>query len=472
MSSNFARSLTELFKINDQTVVDDVLLNRLLGTLEARFKPLEAQRGDLDTAIAQVRQVGLDRINEVLTPAISDVLEIQERGFLIANSATPATLVDGDLLTFVVTDEAQRALFTPSPFTALTREATPDDYGVARTIAYDSETGEYLCEVLSVSGAPGPHEDWVIGALAGPTIAMIEILAQVLAARDTASGARDTAVTKAGEATAAAATAMAKAVIATDKAAEAAASAVAAATFNPASYYTKAACDALLAALAPTASPALTGNPTAPTQAAGNNSTRLATTAFVQGEKASPALTGIPTAPTAAGGTNTTQIATTAFVQAALTALIASAPGALDTLNELATALGNDPNFATTMTNALAAKAPLASPTFTGDIQHNGRVRGNVTAMAALDIDCSQGNYFTKTINGASTFTFSNVPAGAYGFILRLVHTSGAITWPASVRPPEAGWPTLTTGKVHLFIFETDDAGANWRGAVLPNYSA
>ena len=60
----------------------------------------------------------------------------------------------------------------------------------------------------------------------------------------------------------------------------------------------------------------ITGNPTAPTQSAGNSSTRLATTAFVQGEKASPTFTGTPAAPTAATTTDTTQIATTAFVQA------------------------------------------------------------------------------------------------------------------------------------------------------------
>lgn len=73
---------------------------------------------------------------------------------------------------------------------------------------------------------------------------------------------------------------------------------------------------------APLASPALTGTPTAPTPTAGDSSTKIATTAFVQGELgdyaplASPALTGTPTAPTAATSTNTTQIATTAFVKA------------------------------------------------------------------------------------------------------------------------------------------------------------
>lgn len=82
---------------------------------------------------------------------------------------------------------------------------------------------------------------------------------------------------------------------------------------------------------------------------------------------ASPAFTGNPTAPTPATSDNDTSLATTAFVQAVVAALINAAPGALDTLDELAAAMGDDANFATTVTNALALKAPLASPTFTGD---------------------------------------------------------------------------------------------------------
>ncbi|HHW3536612.1 phage tail protein [Escherichia coli] len=72
--------------------------------------------------------------------------------------------------------------------------------------------------------------------------------------------------------------------------------------------------------------------------------------------KESPALTGRPTAPTAEGKDSSTQIANTAFVQAAIAALVGSSPEALDTLNELAAALGNDPNFATTVTNSLSGK--------------------------------------------------------------------------------------------------------------------
>ena len=116
---------------------------------------------------------------------------------------------------------------------------------------------------------------------------------------------------------------------------------------------------------APKASPTFTGTPTAPTQTKTDNSTNLSTTAHVKSVVAdyaplsSPALTGKPTAPTAAQTANDTQLANTAFVKAAIAALVASSPEALDTLNELAAALGNDPNFATTMTNALAGKQPL-----------------------------------------------------------------------------------------------------------------
>ncbi|MGC5979564.1 phage tail protein [Escherichia coli] len=146
--------------------------------------------------------------------------------------------------------------------------------------------------------------------------------------------------------------------------------------------------------------PTFTGEPKAPTPAAGNNTTRIATTEFVQAaitalingapatldtlkeiaaainndpkfsttinnalalkaSLSSPALTGTPTAPTAAQSVNNTQIATTAFVKSAIAGMVGSAPAALDTLNELAAALGNDPNFATTMLNALAGKQPL-----------------------------------------------------------------------------------------------------------------
>ena len=106
------------------------------------------------------------------------------------------------------------------------------------------------------------------------------------------------------------------------------------------------------------ASPTFTGTVTIPAGASISGFALLA----------SPALTGIPTAPTAAASTNTTQVATTAFVRAEVAALVNSAGATLDTLGEIATALGNDAALSTTLTNSIALKAPLASPTFTGTV--------------------------------------------------------------------------------------------------------
>ena len=83
---------------------------------------------------------------------------------------------------------------------------------------------------------------------------------------------------------------------------------------------------------------------------------------------ASPAFTGTPTAPTATAGTNTTQIATTQYVRTEVANLVNSAPGALDTLDELAAALGDDASFASTVTASIGLKAPLDSPAFTGTV--------------------------------------------------------------------------------------------------------
>lgn len=133
----------------------------------------------------------------------------------------------------------------------------------------------------------------------------------------------------------------------------------------------------------------------------------------------SPSFTGIPTAPTASVNTDTTQLATTSFVQ-----------------NQI-----------------------------------DYRFVRNIIIVPALDIDCSLGNYYTKTIGADSTFTFSNAPSDvAYAFTLELTHNSGNVTWPTSVKWRKDTAPTLTTGKTHLFVFVTDNGGSRWRGSELVDY--
>lgn len=122
----------------------------------------------------------------------------------------------------------------------------------------------------------------------------------------------------------------------------------------------------LAGSLLTSASPSMNGTAAAGTATVPARADHVHPTDTSRAPLNSPTFTGVPAAPTAAGGTNTTQIATTAYVRGEISSLVASAPATLDTLNELATALGNDANFSTTVTNSLALKAPLASPAFTG----------------------------------------------------------------------------------------------------------
>ena len=117
------------------------------------------------------------------------------------------------------------------------------------------------------------------------------------------------------------------------------------------------------------------------------NTTNIAAKA----DLASPTFTGTPEAPTATAGTNTTQIATTAFVTGAISDLTDSAPGALDTLNELAAALGDDANFSTTVTNSIADKLPLGGGTLTGDLTLSGDPDANLKAATKQYVDSNKG---------------------------------------------------------------------------------
>lgn len=131
-------------------------------------------------------------------------------------------------------------------------------------------------------------------------------------------------------------------------------------------------------------------------------------------------------------------------------------------------ALSTSGSIATTSTLAVG-QSSAASNT---DLDLAGTYAQTVVAVSALDIDCSTGNYFTKTINANSTFTVSNVPSSrSYSFVLELEHTSGTITWFSGVEWPNGTAPTLTTGKTHFFIFHTDNGGTRWRASSLINYT-
>jgi hypothetical protein len=136
--------------------------------------------------------------------------------------------------------------------------------------------------------------------------------------------------------------------------------------------------------------------------------------------KASPALTGTPTAPTAAAATNTTQIATTAFVQTAVSNLVDSAPGALNTLNELAAALGDDASFSTTMTTALGNRLRIDTNAqgLTATQKSNGRTNLGLGTLATL----STVNAATITDNSVGAAELNVTGNGSNGQVLARLH--------------------------------------------------
>jgi hypothetical protein len=157
---------------------------------------------------------------------------------------------------------------------------------------------------------------------------------------------------------------------------------------------------------------------------------------------ASPVLTGNPTAPTQPVGNSSTRLATTAFVQAALAALVDSSPAALDTLNELAAALGDDPNFATTVTNALAGKAAVAQEAWQTPTLLNSWVNFGAPYTSAAYYKDTIGVVRLKGMVKSGTTTtvmtlpvgyrpdatlrFASVYNGAFGYVQ--VDSSGNVT--------------------------------------------
>ena len=178
--------------------------------------------------------------------------------------------------------------------------------------------------------------------------------------------------------------------------------------------------------------------------------TTSATAIALKANIASPALTGTPTAPTAAAGTNTTQVATTAFVGTAVSALVASAPAALDTLNELATALGNDANFSTTLTTNLGLKAPKADPTFTGTVAlpASSSVTLGGTALSTTLATKADNNSVINVMSGSHTIVTADVNN------IREMSGGGTITIPAdnSFWPVGAVVDVLQTGSSQVTV--------------------
>jgi hypothetical protein len=168
----------EDLRVRDAQELDRDFFNRRFRLIAETFGQLGQEvtsvTGDTDRLVA----LGLTRVNEVLGPLLSKVQAVSENGFLVATSETSLTITAGLQSTLVITDPPQRDLFSPTPYVLLTRQAegTQDDYAVLRVEDFNRTNGGLAFEVILVNGSIGDaaHDDWVISATAGISVAVLE----------------------------------------------------------------------------------------------------------------------------------------------------------------------------------------------------------------------------------------------------------------------------------------------------------
>lgn len=227
--------------------------DRLMRELHARFNELEKVLPPLEAAEALVLNVGLGRVNEVLLPAFEVIAELANLGLLFeAQSENAVTIAEGPS-TFII-PEAKRNQFSPASHLAFVSEGDSTKQMYGTRVSYDRETGELIADISAIDGE-GTFDDWQISVSIPPGVVPPNAFEAII---NGAPGTLDTL----GEI---------------------------AAAFNDDPDF--------LVGLAPKASPALTGTPTAPTASLEVNTTQIATTAFVQGVVAAAA----PEAPDLSG---------------------------------------------------------------------------------------------------------------------------------------------------------------------------
>ncbi|HHR0069101.1 TPA: phage tail protein [Escherichia coli] len=177
-------------------------------------------------------------------------------------------------------------------------------------------------------------------------------------------------------------------------------------------------------------------------------------------QKHNPTFTGEPKAPTPAAGNNTTRIATTAFVQAAITALINGAPDTLDTLKEIAAAINNDPQFSATINNALSGKQPLdetlthlSGKDVAGLLAYLGLGELSIAGVSGGSLTASGYITIPMIINGARRalyiqwggFTGNTDSSGSNGIY---ENSNITVTWPVAF--PNAVFQVITGGSADV----------------------
>ena len=417
-----------------------------LAAIENISASLVELQADLARSADEIVAVALD-------PVIATIAEKASLGALLTASSVSEATVSLGVKSFFIAPAGARAMFAPAYMLTIT---ATDDAAVtmyARKVSYEVETGELVVEVLAAFGA-GTRTSWTIapgslaamanaisvasvsGEIPGPTLQAA--LGQIGAALENRQPLDDTL------------TALAGLSLTNDKVIGTNAAG------NPAQFPVSSFGKTLLA----------------------TGSGEALRSSLQVAPLVSPALSGTPTAPTASTAADSNQIANITAVRAAVAGLVASSPAALDTLQELAAALGNDANFAATITTALAEKQPLAaaltslaaaaSGTNKADLRIGlGAVFGGVAPFpSAAGLGLSDGTFNDITAPGVYTIAgiWTDGPSGAgaatYSGLLEVRTRSLGNFFVQTYR--------ATTGRVYRRIATAPPAWGEWTVIELP----
>lgn len=168
----------EDLRVRDQQALDRDFFNRRFRLIAESLGQLDEEVNSVTTDTDRLVALGLNRVNEVLGPLLAKLQAVSENGFLVARSSTSFTVSNGLQSALAITSGPDRDLFAPTPYVLLTRDAdgAADDYALLRVESYDRDSGALAFTVISVNGniTVGAHNDWVVSATAGLSVAVLE----------------------------------------------------------------------------------------------------------------------------------------------------------------------------------------------------------------------------------------------------------------------------------------------------------
>jgi hypothetical protein len=392
------------FRVKRKEAMDALFFDRrfrtIVETLVAYATELERQGATADELV----EVGLERIDTVLTPALARVQQAAELGFLVATSNTSLTLQVGESAVFEVSEDT-RGLFTPTPFITVTRGTvgTEGQWAVGQLVAWNAETGGLEVEILSITGISGAHTDWILSAASGIPASIAAMASQV--DTDAAQVAADRAFIEGivsdigdGPVTSVAGKTGAVALVMGD-----------------------------IANLVTTLAAKADLNHSHPQSAITNLVADLAAKAALSHGHVIDDVTGLNTA-----------------------------------LNDRLLRSGGS------LTGALNAADQEVSAAKLKDYALTVNARGNITGAQTIDYSAGNFVTATATGSVQFTVTNPPANGIAGGFVLVLTNGGiGTVTWMSGIKWEGGTPPTLTASGVDVLSFLTSNGGATWRGCVL-----